>query len=234
MIVLIGNEKGGVGKSTIARNLAVACAVAGHDIALIDADKQRSLSLWLETRKNASQQPYIPAYQLAGRCGAEIVALSRKYQTLIIDVAGRDSIELREASIVSDLWIVPTSVDPDDTDALITAMTIVRNTELATGRKPNARMLINKCSTSIFEQDANNLVDAIKTEEGADLMDTMPPLTSRISNRKAFPKSRELGLGVIEYANLSGAKKSDISASNEIKILYEEVFGTPFTNEGAA
>lgn len=227
-VVLIGNEKGGVGKSTITRNLAVACALAGHEVALVDADGQHSLSAWLQARKDAGVEPYIPCFQLKGRCGKEIVELSKKYQTLIVDVAGRDSVELREAAIVADLWLVPTSVDPDDTDALVTAMQIIRNTELASGIKPNARLLINKLSTSIFDQDANKLVAAIGTEDGADIMDTMPPLESRISNRKAFPKSREFGLGVIEYAAREGATKSDKSAAQEIITLFEEVFGEKF------
>lgn len=227
-IILIGNEKGGVGKSTISRNLAVACALAGHDVAVVDADRQRSLTLWLDARKQQNQAPYIPGYQLTGRCGTEIVALSKKYQTLIIDVAGRDSVELREAAIVSDLWLVPTSVDPDDTDALVTAMQIVRTTELATRIKPNARMLINKCSTSLFEQDANKLIEAISGEDGKDIMDTMPPMDSRISSRKAFPKSREVGQGVLEYRTRPGATKSDQAAAQEIIALYEEVFGQPF------
>ena len=233
MIVLVGNEKGGVGKSTIARNLATACALAGRDTGVIDGDAQRSLSLWLDARKQQDIQPYIPGFQLKRRCGAEILALSKKFETLIVDVAGRDSVELREAAIVADLWLVPTSVDADDTDALLTAMQIVRTTELATGRKPNVRMLINKCSTSVFEQDANNLIDAINTEEGRDLNDTMPPMLSRISNRKAFPKSRELGQGVIEYAQRKGAGKSDRAAAQEIIGLYEEIFGQPFIIIGA-
>lgn len=40
MIVTIGNTKGGVGKSTIAINLAIAHALAGRDVWLIDADAQ--------------------------------------------------------------------------------------------------------------------------------------------------------------------------------------------------
>lgn len=231
MIILIGNEKGGVGKSTIARNLAVACCLAGHDIGLIDADKQHSLTQWLSCRKSHQKQPYIPGYQLIGRCGSEIVALGKKYQTLIVDVAGRDSVELREAAIVADLWLVPTSVDPDDTDALITAMQIIRTTELATNIKPNARLLLNKCSTSMFEQDANKLIDAIYTDDGKDLLETMPPMSSRISNRKAFPKSREIGQGVLEYMERANATKSDKLAGQEIIALYEEVFSVPFKVE---
>ncbi|MBM5575792.1 division plane positioning ATPase MipZ [Deefgea sp. CFH1-16] len=231
--ILIGNEKGGVGKSTLTRSLAVACALAGHDLAVVDADKQGSLTLWLDERKEADQQPYIPGYRLAGRCGTEIIALGKKYQTLLVDVAGRDSVELREAAIVADLWLIPTSVDPDDVDALATALTIIRNTELATGSKPNARLLINKCSTSLFDQDANSLIDALDSDAWREVYEAMPPMLSRISNRKAFPKSRSDGQGVIEYAQRKGASKSDQSAAAEIIALYEEIFGEPFKIAGA-
>ncbi len=231
MIILIGNEKGGVGKSTIARSLATACALAGHDVACVDADRQQSLVAFMAERRSNNQVPLIPCFQLTGRCGSDIVALSKKYQTLIVDVAGRDSVELREAAIVADVWLVPTSVDPDDTEALVTAMTIVRNTELATGIKPNARLLINKCSTSLFEQEANRLIDAIHSDDGKDILETMPPMNSRVSNRKAFPKSRELGQGVIEYAKRPTATKSDKLAALEIKNLYEEVFNKKYAEE---
>ena len=40
MIITIGNTKGGVGKTTLAVNLAIARALAGRDVWLIDGDRQ--------------------------------------------------------------------------------------------------------------------------------------------------------------------------------------------------
>ena len=42
MIVSVVNTKGGVGKSTLGFNLAVARALAGKDVWLINGDKQRT------------------------------------------------------------------------------------------------------------------------------------------------------------------------------------------------
>ena len=50
MIVLVGGEKGGVGKTTLAVNLAAMRARAGHDVLLVDADKQASANLWASIR----------------------------------------------------------------------------------------------------------------------------------------------------------------------------------------
>ena len=40
MIITIGNTKGGVGKTTLAVNLAIARAMSGRDVWLIDGDRQ--------------------------------------------------------------------------------------------------------------------------------------------------------------------------------------------------
>jgi len=50
MIVLVGGEKGGVGKTTLAVNLAAMRARTGHDVLLVDADKQASANLWASIR----------------------------------------------------------------------------------------------------------------------------------------------------------------------------------------
>ena len=50
-IIVIGNEKGGAGKSTIAVHVAIACQTEGHNVTIIDLDKrQRSLERFFENR----------------------------------------------------------------------------------------------------------------------------------------------------------------------------------------
>src|SRR3546814_5468197 len=50
MILAVGNTKGGVGKTTLAVNLAVARALAGRDLLLLDGDEQGTALTFTELR----------------------------------------------------------------------------------------------------------------------------------------------------------------------------------------
>ena len=64
MILAVGNTKGGVGKTTIAVNLAILRTLAGQDVLLVDGDEQGSASLFSELRAD-----------LVGACGYTAVGL---------------------------------------------------------------------------------------------------------------------------------------------------------------
>ncbi|MWP62989.1 ParA family protein [Gilliamella sp. Pas-s25] len=59
MIIVVGCNKGGAGKTTTAINLTVALALKNKDVCLVDADPQRSASKWQLLRENENIQPAI-------------------------------------------------------------------------------------------------------------------------------------------------------------------------------
>ena len=107
-IILIGGEKGGTGKTTLAVNLAALRALQGRDVLLIDTDIQASASYWAQSRDEAGIQPRVACIQKFGKgLQTEVRDLARRYQDLIIDAGGRDSAELRAALVVAERVYIP-------------------------------------------------------------------------------------------------------------------------------
>jgi len=51
-VIAVTNQKGGVGKSTLTRELSAMCAIRGYRVLSIDCDPQGSLTAsWLDTEK---------------------------------------------------------------------------------------------------------------------------------------------------------------------------------------
>jgi chromosome partitioning protein len=53
--ILIANSKGGCGKSTLSTNLAAALALAGNEVLLADADRQKSSTGWIKRRPKTAK-----------------------------------------------------------------------------------------------------------------------------------------------------------------------------------
>jgi chromosome partitioning protein len=212
MIVLIGGEKGGTGKTTLAVNLAALRAGRGRDVLLIDTDIQASASYWAQIRDEAAVTPRVACIQKFGKgLQAEVRDLATRYQDLIIDAGGRDSVELRSALVVAERAFVP--IQPSQFDI----WTLGRMDDLvktAQGFNPDLRatVVISRASTnpSVSEvAEARSLL-----ADFAHLHLTPAVIRDRIAYRKA---ARD-GLSVAEQ------KPTDSKAGEEMQALFQEVF----------
>ena len=102
-VVVVANPKGGVGKSTVATNIAGYFASRGHKVMLGDADRQQSSRLWLGLRP--AQAPAITGWDL----DAEQIAKPPKGTThVVLDTpAGLHGKALRDVLLVADKVVVP-------------------------------------------------------------------------------------------------------------------------------
>lgn len=117
MILLIGSQKGGCGKSTIAINIAAFLSNEGKDVVLVDADRQQSSANWVKDRDGTDLKK-VHCIQRYDNIKATLKDLANRYEYVVVDVAGHDSKELRTAMLVADKLIVPFRPSQFDLDTL--------------------------------------------------------------------------------------------------------------------
>jgi chromosome partitioning protein len=104
-----------VGKTTLAVNLAIARALAGRDVLLVDADEQGSAADFTQLRTERVGAAGCAAMRLRGReVRSEIAKIKDKFGDVIIDVGGRDNEALRAALTIADKALIP--VQPSSFD----------------------------------------------------------------------------------------------------------------------
>ena len=212
MIVLIGGEKGGTGKTTVATNLAAMRALAGRDVLLIDTDQQGSANYWAQSRDEAGVNPRVACVQKFGKgLPVEVKDLAHRYQDIIIDAGGRDSVELRSAMVVANRAYIP--IQPSQFD-IWTLNRMDELIETAKGFNPDlqAWVIISRSSTnpSVHESD-----------DTMEIMGDFPNLGLAgvsVRDRIAYRKAAKDGMAVCEL------KPKDPKAVEEMEVLYKEVF----------
>lgn len=127
-VIVIANEKGGVGKSTIAFHLCIALADAGHGVAAIDLDRrQQSLCSALSRREATARRLkiYLPLprhqvlqVQTGPMLCQEISRIGWASDIVVIDVAGSDSAIARRAIAMADMLVTPVNSSFVDLDLL--------------------------------------------------------------------------------------------------------------------
>ena len=212
MILLLGGEKGGTGKTTLAVNLAVILARTGKDVLLIDTDKQGSTNFWSSIRDESGALPRIPCVQKFGKgLAKDVIDLSGRYEELIIDAGGRDSMELRYSLGVADKVIIPCQPTQFDLVTLNQMDTLV---EQAQTLNPNliASVVINRASTNPSVSDAEEARELILEFNHLNLIESI------LRERVSFQRSVREGLSVIEVP------QPDRKAVTEINCLFKEVY----------
>ncbi|MBL8252371.1 MAG: AAA family ATPase [Candidatus Competibacter sp.] len=211
-IILIGGEKGGTGKTTLAVNLAALRALQGRDVLLIDTDVQASASYWSQSRDEAQVQPRLACIQKFGKgLPTEVRDLARRYQDLIIDAGGRDSVELRSALVVAERVYIPIQPSQFDIWTLGRMDDLVRTAQ-GFNAELRASVVISRASTNPLVNEAAEARTLLADFEHLRLA------TAIIRDRIAYRKAARDGLSVDEL------KPGDPKAIEEMRALFQEVF----------
>jgi chromosome partitioning protein len=112
-IIAFVSQKGGVGKSTLARALAREAAAGGLKTKIADLDTQQGTSVdWQRTRLNAKIEPAVAAEAFSSASAA--LKLADQYDLLILDGPARTSKGTLEIARVADLVVQPSGASVDD------------------------------------------------------------------------------------------------------------------------
>lgn len=208
MIVAFLNQKGGVGKTTLALNLAALWASNGLRVTVLDADPQASALDWAQARSHAG----LPrAFGVVGlpreTLHHEASDLARAADHLIIDGPPRVAPLLRSALLAADLVIVP--VQPSPLDGWASAE-MLRLLDEARIYRPDlrARFLLNRCATRTLI--ARETKDALAAQQTAALRHT-------IGQRVLFAQAMMRGQTVAELEpdGLAAAEIAAVAAEIE-------------------
>jgi chromosome partitioning protein len=212
MILTVGNTKGGVGKTTVALNLAIARALAGRDVWLVDGDRQGTAQLALSIRAERGHLPGIACatYPDGSVLRSQVQQQARKFDDIIIDAGGRDSTALRAALVLSDVLLVP--FQPRSFDVWSLAQIAALIDEAASVRDGLRAFACLNCADP-GEASADNS-EAAQAVADFPQITLLPPLT----RRKAFANAAGQGLSVLELRPI------DRKAAGELKALVDTLF----------
>jgi chromosome partitioning protein len=212
MILTVGNVKGGVGKTTLAINIAIARARAGEDVLLIDGDEQNTAASFTELRNTQAGRNDYTAVSLVGAAvRTQTRQLASKYGDIIIDAGGRDTGSFRAALTITNILLVPVQPRTFDVWVIDQVANLVAEAREINGEL-QAVSILNAADP--VGQDNRDAAKALTEVEGIDYLPCL------IVRRKAFPNAAAQGLSVLEYV------PRDQKAVNELTALLEHVYGT--------
>lgn len=211
-IIMFGSDKGGVGKTTTALNLAVYLTSKGQKIVLVKTDKNADLNRWKHRRaeNGLSDIPVVEAYE---DIRPELRRLAGLADHVIVDCAGYDNREYRYGLLAADIFITPLKASSHlETDTLESiSATVSRAMNENNAIRPYAlftRIKPNKNPARIA------MVKRLKEEN-----DVLRPLKNYISELDVFEECINAGAGVHDAEKASSLGK----AKAQIELIAQEL-----------
>jgi len=224
-ICIFGGTKGGTGKSTLAQNVAACLASGSRDVLVVDADcPQNSVDSWATRREERGQQPRIQVVRQSGNLLGDLQTLSTKFDDVIVDVGGFDSMELRSAMVVADRLVVPVGPSLKELETIQHLPALVEQ-----ARVSNPALQVQTVLTLVSTHPNNTRAD-----EAAEYLAELgfAPLQTRFYRREAWADSDAMGQAITEFV-IPNRKRKDQKAIAEIQAFMQELYGVE-TSEAAA
>ncbi|WP_084545085.1 AAA family ATPase [Derxia gummosa] len=212
MIVVVGAEKGGVGKTAIATNLAALATKEDIETILLDTDSQGSATAWIRIRNQNAIKPPISLLTVHESPANELNALAAKFELVIVDVGAQNYRTMLQAATVADLVLVPTGPDQLEVESAQNVFEALRAIDPRHKRgKVPAFIVPNLLPTNTRSREEVALREFL-AEVG------LPVFDAGLRHRTAWRNSRRDGLAVHELTGRDACQKS----AAEMRAVFDE------------
>lgn len=202
-VVGVLHGKGGVGKSTIAVNLARSLQLRGLDVVIIDCDAQGTSQSWKASRENGTDLPAVFGVDKASSLEADVQRLSDSFDVAVID--GGAHLDKMHTAIIktSDLALIPVQPSPADIWPTEQIVDLIKTRQEITG-SPKGAFVISR------RKVGSKLGDGVQ-----DVLSRFDlPVWTGTCDRVAYAQAMGKGRSVVEM--------DDDKAASEIEALTDK------------
>jgi len=204
MIIALLNQKGGVGKTTLAVHLAEVLSRLDKSVLLVDADPQGSALDW------AANRPDDPRFPVIGlpkpTLHRELPAIAKNHDFVLIDGPPRVNELARAAIMASDMVLIPVQPSPFDVWAAKEIVDLLREASAFKENIKSAFVINRKIVNTAIGRD---VVEALSSYP-------IPVLKTSIGQRVAFAECAAQGLTVLHTDPNGPASQEVLSLAKEL------------------
>ncbi|PLX35657.1 MAG: chromosome partitioning protein [Hyphomicrobiales bacterium] len=202
MITVVGNLKGGTGKSTVVFNLALWLGHKGNPVRLFDLDPQATLTDTVEVRHEEAYEPSLHVdHQLPSRITGEA----------FVDVGTSNMDALKDALSRAGRVLMPVTPSQADVWSTQRFLSIIEEATARKKNKPELIAFLNRADTHPLSRENDEAFEALSQLEGVRVL--RPMLSYRIDFRRSFSE----GLCVSE---LNPGSKASVELDALAKALF--------------
>jgi chromosome partitioning protein len=211
MLTVIGNLKGGTGKSTVAFNLAVWLAHEKSGVRVFDLDPQATLIDTAEIREEDGYEPTFEVSNDIDELETLVHSKGKKTPQLLADVSATNMLHMMKAISLAKRVLIP--VQPSQADIWSTQRFLkIVLSSIDQKKKPEILGFINRADTHIGVRETG------EAEEALQLLPNIEALDIRLYQRTAYRRSFSEGLAVFEQDPMCKAARE---MKKLAKLLYK-------------